>query len=295
MKKPTQILAVLDRSETDTHLLEKASQLARRFGASLELFVCDAERAYALKREYDPHHVDEARRACIAEANDYLARLIHAAELHDVRVSTDAACESPLYEGIVRKTLQSRPDLVMKNASGVDSPEAFDPNDWQLMRKCPATLLMTRGRTWYPQPRFAAAVDVSAAESVGLAGSILENAECLRRANGAELDILYAERGSVGRETGEARAAALRKLACQSQIAQDHVHILDGDPERALPEFAREHDYDVLVLGALTDHRGTVPLVGTLTAKLMEAIDCDFVLVKPGLTQPVAALRGDAP
>ncbi len=37
----------------------------------------------------------------------------------------------------------------------------------------------------------------------------------------------------------------------------------------------------------MTDHRGTVALVGTLTAKLMEAIDCDFVLVKPGFAQAV--------
>jgi hypothetical protein len=33
-----------------------------------------------------------------------------------------------------------------------------------------------------------------------------------------------------------------------------------------------------------------VRLVGTLTEKLMEAIDCDFVLVKPGVSQPVRNL-----
>ena len=290
MNQPTRILAVFDRSDTDSRLLVKVSRLARKFRASLELFLCDAEGAYSLKHGYEARRSDEARRASITQASDYLARLAHSADAHDVRISIDAACESPLYESIVRKVLQSRPDLVIKNASGIDSPEAFDPNDWQLMRKCPATLMMTRGRIWSAQPRFAAALDVSTEETAVLAVSILETAQDLRGANRTDLDVIYAERGGVGRDTTEARAVALRKLARQSHVDGSHVHILDGDPERTLPNFARQHDYDVLVLGALTDHRGAVRLVGTLTEKLMEAIDCDFVLVKPGVSWPVRDL-----
>ena len=287
MKQPTRILAIFDRSDTDYRLLVKVSRLARKLKASLELFLCDAEGAYALKHGYEARHSDEARRASITQANDYLARLMHSADAHDVRMSIDAACESPLYESIVRKVLQSRPDLVIKSASGIDSPEAFDPNDWQLMRKCPATLMMTRGRIWSAQPRFAAALDVSTEETAVLAGSILETAQDLRGGDGTDLDVIYSERGGVGRDTTEARAVALRILARQSHVDGNRVHILDGDPERTLPNFARQHDYDVLVLGALTDRRGDVQLVGTLTEKLMEAIDCDFVLVKPGVSQPV--------
>jgi hypothetical protein len=34
-------------------------------------------------------------------------------------------------------------------------------------------------------------------------------------------------------------------------------------------------------MGALTHRKGLSLLVGTLTGKLVEAVDCDFVLVKP--------------
>jgi universal stress protein E len=283
MEKPTYILAVLDHTDTDSRLLAKASGLARRFRARLELFLCDAEHAYALKHEYEPSHSNEVRRSCMAQAMEYLAQLQTSADLQDVQTSITAGWESPLYEGIVRKVLQSRPDLVIKSAGSVQFPASaeFDPNDWQLMRKCPATLLMTRGRMWHARPRFAAAVDVSAEETVGLASSILETAETLRAAHEAELDVLYAERGGVGRDTREARAAALRKLAQQSHVDDNDVHILEGDPERTLPAFLRDRDYDVLTLGALTHRHGAVTLVGTLTSKLVDAVDCDFVLVKP--------------
>jgi universal stress protein E len=58
------------------------------------------------------------------------------------------------------------------------------------------------------------------------------------------------------------------------------LHILAGEAEQALPAFARERDYDLLVLGALTHRKGLTPLVGTLTSKLVDALECDFLLVK---------------
>jgi universal stress protein E len=267
----------------DYSLVEKASRLALQFDARLELFLCDAEHAYALKHEYEPSRNDEFRRSCMAAAIEYLVDLRDSARLSDLRVSVSAACESPLYEGIVHKVLKSRPDLVIKNAAGLRSPARalFDPNDWQLMRKCPATLMMTRGRTWRIRPQFAAAVDVSAEETVGLAGSIVETAEVLRSAHGGELDVLYAERGGIGREVREARESALRKIAQACDVRGEGVRVLDGEPEQVLPEFAAGRDYDVLVMGALTHRPGGVALVGTLTSKLVDTIDCDFVLVKP--------------
>jgi hypothetical protein len=78
--------------------------------------------------------------------------------------------------------------MVIKHVSGVHSPAeaAFDPNDWQLMRKCPVTLLMTRGYAWHAHPRFAAAFDVSTDATGGLAYSILTTSATLSAAHGSE-------------------------------------------------------------------------------------------------------------
>jgi len=279
MRKPTSILAVLDHGPLDANLLAKASRMASEFEARLELFVCDAEHAYALKHEYEPSHSERFRRDCVERAIEYLAKMRGSAKLSDVRTSVSAACESPLYEGIVRKVLQSRPDLVIKSASGLQyrGRTSFDPNDWQLMRKCPVTLMMTRGRIWRPRPRLAACVDVSADETVGLAASIVETAEALRAAHGGELDVVYSERSGAA---GQKRESALRKLAQACNVRGESVRVLNGDPERTLPPFTAERDYDALVMGALSHHPGAVALMGTLTSKLVDSIDCDFVLVK---------------
>jgi len=70
-------------------------------------------------------------------------------------------------------------------------------------------------------------------------------------------------------------------LSAGAGVVPERTHILSGEPERILPLFLREQAFDALVLGALA-HRadGTTP-VGTLTSTLLDALDCDFVLVKP--------------
>jgi nucleotide-binding universal stress UspA family protein len=91
--------------------------------------------------------------------------------------------------------------------------------------------------------------------------------------------VLFGERD--GDERGrEVHAATLAKLAKEAHVDVPQVRLLTGDPAITLPTSAAGEHYDVLVLGALTHRKHLTPLVGTLTRKLMETLDCDFVLVK---------------
>lgn len=282
VKNPSCLLAILDRSTSDHALVAKAARLARRLGARLELFLCDAEHAHELKHDYELSHRDAMRRSYVTQAREYLTGLRVAVGLPETLTSVSAACESPLYEGIVRRVNESRPDMVIKNTSGVHyaARVAFDPNDWQLMRKCPVTLLMTRGRAWHAHARFAAAVDVSGEQTAGLAHSIIKTSAMLSAAHGCQTDILYSESGDVPGATRAARAEALRKLAEECHVDTNGVSILAGDPERMLPTALLQGHYDVVTMGALTHRPGVTTLIGTLTSKLVDAADCDFVLVK---------------
>ncbi len=278
MRQPTSILAILDRSRLDYDVLAKAARIAEQSGATLELFLCDAEHAYALKREYDPSHNPQVRRECLAKAVAYLSDIRGSLDMPAERVSVSAACESPLYEGIVRRVLDVRPDLVIRGAGNSDGPRpSFDPNDWQLMRRCPATLMMTRGRKWRRPPRFVAAVDISVEEREGLAACIVETAEMLRAAHGGELDVLHAA-PDIDAIARRARESTLQRL---TRATKGMWRVLDGEAEQILPRYTAERDYDVLVIGALTHRPEMVDLVGSLTSRLMESVDCDFVLVKP--------------
>ncbi len=293
IEAPGSILVVADRSPADAELLVKAARLAKRFGAKLELLLCDSEHAYALEHAYEQSGVATVRQHCVADALAYLARLKGSVTAQDIEVSIDAACHSPLYEGIVRKVLSSRPELVIKSAGDVDARgrAIFDANDWHLMRTCPVTLMLTRGRRWSPRPRFAAAVDVSDEETEGLAKLILQKASCMARPCGGELELLYAQSTGTTEAAARAHRVAVDRLTERSQLDEANVHILAGDPEKTLPAFARQRDYDVLVLGALTHHEGLTAMVGSLTSRLVDVLECDFVLVKPACYRsPISGL-----
>jgi universal stress protein E len=285
MGKLRSILVVTGRSEADAVLMVKAARLARALGMGLELFVCDAEQAYELKHAYDSRGFEEkVLQDCIKRAREYPLRHKELIGLGDVPFSVDASCESPLYESILRKVQRSDPALVIKAAGGGRSDHsAFDANDWQLMRTCPSTLALVRGRHWSKKMRIATAIDVSEEEETkGLADTILKVARDLARATDADLDVAYAERAAADEPVSRLRAEKLHGLTREAGIEPDHVHLLAGHPERELSGFAAARNYDVMVLGALTHRPSAVSLVGTLTSVLVEDLECDFVLVKPG-------------
>ncbi|MGH8137624.1 MAG: hypothetical protein ACREVV_05445 [Steroidobacteraceae bacterium] len=290
MEKLTSILVVLDHSARDAPLLAKSLVLAREFNAQVELFSCDAEYEYTLRHVYDERGLTEARQACVMHVRDYLQRLCDQLAAQSVEVSIDAACESPLYEGIVRKVLTSAPDLVVKAAAlePFEGRGALDVNDWQLVRTCPVPLMLSRGGIWPLRPRFAAAVDVSEEETPGLAQMILRTAEYLRAGCQGELDILFGERTDTDGATRKGHEATLRGLGRELPFAAGRIRTLVGDPATTVAAFGAEQHPDVLVLGALTHHTGLTEMVGTLTGELMNTLDCDFVLVRPsGFVSPV--------
>lgn len=282
MDKLTSIMAVIDPADETRHVVVKALVLARHFGARLELFLCDSEHAFALRHAYDPTGVAEAQRQCLAEGLRYLDAVRRSVP-EDVPITTFSACESPLYEAIVRRALELRPDLVIKSPAGHHPLQRFtlDANDWQLARTCPTPLMLTRGRPWSAQPRFAAAVDLGDPEGGSLARCILQTAGFLSPGCRAQLEVVFSDREVGDTERHRVRVETLHRLVNEFRVGGEHVYVLEGEPEDTLAGFASERDYDLIVLGALTRKRGLSALVGTLTSKLVDALDCDFVLVKP--------------
>lgn len=295
------ILAVLDGTDADAVIVSKAVALAHQQGADLELFLCDAERAYFLLHAYDSTGVEAARRGCIRKARHYLESLRDAVAGAGVPIRVDAVCDSPLFEGIVRKVLRSRCDLVIKNAGSryPSHRRIWDANDWQLMRACPATLLLSRGKSWQASPRFAAAVDVSSQETAELPEEILRTSRLLADGCHGQLEVLYSEPCAIESTTHQRHVAALQALTDSAGLSGADIRVLSGAAEEALPDFAAGRGYDAFVMGALTHREDLSSQVGTLTAKLVETLDCDFVLVKPTSYQsqigPGAPMFGEEP
>jgi universal stress protein E len=283
MEKLTSILVVASRTSTDRTLLEKAVALARSVGAQIYLFSCDAELARRLRHSYPTEEAEKAWNIRIAEHIAYLRHLQAVVCAPDVQISVDAACHSPLHEGIVGKIREIGADLVMKSPAGVHPLRrlAFDSNDWKLTKACPTTLMLVRAHPWRTAPKFAALVDVSEEGTAQFAQTIVHTSEYFALGCHGELDVVYSEASADSREKS-VRLESLERLAREYHVGASHVHVLNGDPEDVVPEFAARQNYDAVVLGAVTHHKGIAGVGTRLTSKIVDAVDCDLILVERG-------------
>ena len=277
MNRLKSILVIAERSGEVASALQKACVIARHFGAAIELFACDAEHAYMAEHSYDRRGVGDAVSQCLADSRRFLDAMRSSIAAADLEIRTSAACETPLHAGVLRKVREIEPDLVIRcvEARSTQRHSALTSTDWQLLRTCPAPLMLTRGRSWRPVPRIAAALDLEDSEPA--ARRVLAAAAYMASGCGGDLEIVHAE------TTGQAAAVErLNSLAAAAGLPTTHVEIVRGDPGRTLPVFARQHEIDVLVLGALS-HRPSAGagVVGSLTESLIERLDCDFLLVRP--------------
>jgi universal stress protein E len=276
------ILVVLDRSDRDKHVCEKAILLASLLNARLELFLCDSERELALKQNYERRATEKGRNACLMEAMRYLTSVRDGLRFESSRIATSAWCESPLSEGICRKVAEAKPDLVLKSPD-CDHPGcrlSFGDSDWQLASTCPAPIMFVRGRRWSEIVRIGAAVEASSPHAVPLAREIASLASQVHSRTRGHLEILSCVPNGEPRATIGVHSHHLDEALSHMPATREAVHLLEGNADIVLPRFCAERGYDVLVMGALAHRADRVPRVGSLTGKLIDALDCDFILVK---------------
>ena len=290
MEKLTSILVVASRTATDSMLLEKAVSLARSVGAQIHLFSCDAGLARRLRHSYVTEDTEKAWNICLAEHLTYLRRLQAQVSAPGVHITTDAACDSPLYEGIVAKIREIRPDLVMKAPAGEHPLRrlAFDSSDWNLAKVCPTTLMLVRPHRWRRVPRFAALVDVSEEGAAQFAQTIVHTSEYFALGCGGELDVIYSA-GSANASEHAEQLKSLERLAREYHVERGHVHVLNGNPDDALPDFVAHQNFDAIVLGARTRRKGIASIHGALTSRIADTVHCDLILVPRGDQHRLAA------
>lgn len=290
MDKLTLILVVADRSSADRILLGKAIELARAFGAVIELYTCDSEHAATIPRGYDSAGAEKQWLERVWEGRDYLEALRESVPAPDVQVFVDCMCEIRTNEAIAKKIASCHPDLVMKSASPASAGRfALDATDWELMRICATDLLLIRGRPWKENARFAAMVDMLDPETPSAAKAVMHAAEYLAVGCGADLEVVYCEREEAALALDRApREAELAGLAREHRVTRSKVHILSGEPDEVLPAFASKNDYDVVVLGTLTHRKRLANLVGKLTGRFADALECDLLLVRADVPVEVA-------
>jgi hypothetical protein len=271
MEKITSILAVVEESNSGAIVLDKAVALARSFGAKVQLLVADS----LLTPEFATR--------CAALAYD------------EVTLSSLFRSGEPLHRLLLRRVHERPPDLLVKAPSSRPSQgkSSLHDDDRELASDCPVPVFLAGPKPWGEPIRFAAAVDVSNPETSVVARGVLHTAGFLALGSHGRLDILYSEREERDETVRMERAVRLAQLVREFHVGCERLQMFGGAPEERLPRLIAARQYDVLILGAVSQRDPPLPASQNLTSKLVDATDGDVVLVKPGnLTR--AAVRAGA-
>jgi hypothetical protein len=250
MERLRSVLLVLDGGKEDDSLVEKVVRLARPHDAQIQLFSCDWESARFLGRSYDQRDAAQVRALSIARQLQHQQTLQIRLRREGLKADCEAAWEPSHYEAIVRMAMRCRPDLVVKRVGVPESgrQSTLTASDWQLVRTCPAPLLLSRPECWAERPQIAAVLDAGQ-EGVALSATIVRMAECMRALCDGDLALLF------GEEISEPGQRAVHSRQCGSRA------------------------YDLIVLGATTRGQRVTELVGTLARDLIETLASDLLLL----------------
>jgi universal stress protein E len=303
MRAPKRILAVVDPTATSQPAAERAVEVARSIGARLELFVCDyvPQLVDSASREFQG--LPRARAALIDDRMRRLREIKSALTAADVEITIDARWDSPLADGVVRKVLESAPDIVFKDTHyhPLLKRSVFSNTDWNLIRDCPALLWLAKPRAIAAKPRFVAAVDPlhERAKPSELDDRIIAAAKQLCYPLNGQLHVVHAFDATPAlvapmesmatplaiREITAAMRArhteAVHELTDAHGIGREDVHVDEGNTREVVVTLTEKLHADVAVMGAVS-RRGLKRLfLGNTAEDVLDKLPCDLLIVKP--------------
>jgi len=305
MKEICKILAVVDPTATDQPAVGRAAWLAKNTGAELELLVCYYNEYLSGDRLFDSPSLEKARDEVIQSHEKYLETLAEPLRADDIIVKTSALWDHPLYEGIVRRAVESGADLVVKDTHhhSAVTRALLTNTDWNLIRTCPMPLWLVKPQPLADEPVFVAAIDPMHQHDkpAALDDEILHVCKELTSKVGGELHAFHSYDPRIAVATATANAyipVSLPFDEIEQQMHEDHqkrfgeitefhkvdddkAHLVAGLTHEELPLIAEKLKADVVVMGAVARNRWKRLFIGATAERTLEHLPCDLLIIKP--------------
>lgn len=292
------LVAVKDPTAPALPAVAKATQLARAFGADLELFHAIDSPVY-VDLMGDEDRALQTQREERARDLQRLERIASRLRLHTNNVTVAADWDDPAYEAIIRRAEATGADLIVaeRHAGSHMASGLRRLSDYELVRSSPVPVLLVRLPRPYHHPTILTAVDPSRAfaKPAELDVDLLSLGTLLTQALRGKLHAAHVYVPTTASDLARATAAGLHvpetfafdakrrfhRLLKGSDIEPLHRHLLGGNPRDCLPRLARRLRADIVVAGAVSRAGLQRLLIGNTSERLLVSLPCDLLVVKP--------------
>ncbi len=300
------LVAIEDLRHAPVNELRKVALLAKAAGAQVELFHAISDFGFVPgSAGVSQRKVWNPKTAIAAERCRRLRQVARTTALQGLDVKCTVVWEEPAYEAIIRRVLVTGTDLLVcaTRRHRFGARLWSQGTDWELIRHCPAPLLLVKSRRRYQDGAILAAVDPfhAHAKPANLDPQLLSVASEFARLTSAELHIFHAYRPLVPivsmpittaaplimlpPEAEQAHALqvarAIDALAAPVRISPARRHVVMGDVSGELNAIAKRLRPAVVVMGAVSRSAIARVLIGSTAERVLDGLPCDVLIVKP--------------
>lgn len=288
-------LVIADRPGEDQQIIKRAVELASRVGAKLTVVGFVYERIHSLPAALSPGDEASLQKKLVGRHRAEIRRALAAARAKRTgQAVVHVFWEKRVADRVNRLAAERRFDLVIKSANRSETL-TYTPTDWQLLRGCPAPVLLVADRRWSKSTHVLAAVDLGTRvrSKQALNYEIVDQAAAMSTALGCELHVGYAVAFSVVlrdldiidlaslRREGARRAEKFGRALSKRGIAVDGIHVVTGSPEKALVNLAAKKRIGLVALGCVGRKRLAGRVIGNTAEQILRLLKADVLAIKP--------------
>jgi universal stress protein E len=300
------LVAIKDVDARSMPAVRKAAQLAKASKATLELFhaLSDTVLVDALDARRISLKDYESER--LAQTLKRLEAIAKGVRQHDIEVTCAAEWDFPPAESIVRRALRTKADLIVaeRHATRHVAKWMLAYTDWELLRQAPCPVLLVKLPKPYHRPVVMTAIDPfhENAKPARLDAALLQVSGQIATLLKGPLRIVHCVAPSTlitanwtaspiiidTDRTAEALKRARKALVAEVArypLPSHRLAVLHGSAREAIPSAAKAEKASLVVMGAISRSGFKRLLVGNTAEAVLDALNCDVLVVKPGRFQ----------
>ena len=292
------ILVVIEPDQNEQPALEKAVILAKFIDCDLELAIADYNPFLEDGYFYEPKLAQQMRREHGESRLEELEALAQPLRQQGLTVTAWTSWSNPPHREIVSRAREIGVSMVIKATKKHSRLARYfmSNEDWELVRYCPAPLLLVKDQPWSEKPKLVAAVDPEQLRDkpADLDQKILATSIELAGLTSGTIDLYHSswKPPMAGLypfdEDGTKAQKAMAELAEANGIAAERCHCIDQNIHISLPSLTEELGADIVAMGAISRSRLDRILIGNTAEKLLDELECDVLVIKPD-TMPMVS------
>lgn len=297
------ILVLMEPHAESQPAFDAALELARRYGARLELLIVDFQDLHAGYFTPPATTLQEFHDSVMAGHRAMLERCVNRAAAEGITAISEALWGTPFHEVALARAAATRPDLVVKHSVYHNPVERtlFTGSDWHLIRDCPWPLLLVKDAARLVEARILVCVDPQHVHDkpAALDHQLLRRGVALAGRLDGDLHVLHvfsiptpatvigdacvagiAVPAIEGIGADQARRA-LGELLAAHGLATNRGHLEVGVPAREIVTEARALDAGLVIMGAISRRRLERWFVGSTAESALDRLPCNVWIEKP--------------